>query len=367
MRTATKMLTVLRAAAGGAVPVIATDAVIGTELDAGAGYDAYQWQSSSDGAAWADISGATAQTYTPDDAVFGLFLRVLGDSAASNATGRVAEVPEQTLGSNLIVDGDMEAADTSAWTAVNATLSKQTGTPLAGAQVLRVLRTGSAGRAAQNVLSAGTYYQSTYTSRGDGTNRLHVIDNQTIVISSPDSTTSYRTLRTIFRANSTQIGLGSSSTEGNYAEGDEFSTNALTLNGHLTAPSADMRIKLFYTLPVSPIAGDQIWLMPRISNFASGNYLLALLQYTGTQWKLTLCVVSTDTRAAASITANNVGVTNGLAVVCDGDDISLETTADGGDNWTVRGTPATIATYNTAQDVNAMWTEGITPGRLEYE
>jgi hypothetical protein len=76
--------------------------------------------------------------------------------------------------------------------------------------------------------------------------------------------------------------------------------------------------------------------------------------------------VTDHTRGAAIITANNIGATNGIAVTLDGDDIALESTANGGDNWTARGN-ATNSTYNTATGVNALWRSTITPGRLVFE
>lgn len=72
---------------------------------------------------------------------------------------------------NVLVDGDMEAATTSDWTAVNnATLSKQTGTPHGGTRVLRVAYNGTANpAAAQNTLIVGAVYRIKGWVRSGGT------------------------------------------------------------------------------------------------------------------------------------------------------------------------------------------------------
>ena len=71
----------------------------------------------------------------------------------------------------LLADGDMEAVGTAAWTAGNgATLSKQTGTPRSGAQVLRVARSVTNNPdARQASLTIGRRYRFNGYGRSDGT------------------------------------------------------------------------------------------------------------------------------------------------------------------------------------------------------
>jgi len=94
----------------------------------------------------------------------------------------VVEVnPEWTLGDGWrigsaleqLVDGDMEAAGVGDWTAVGgATLTKETGTPHGGTQVLRV---ADAGFARQTSLTIGKKYHVTGWVRGDGTSQGRVV------------------------------------------------------------------------------------------------------------------------------------------------------------------------------------------------
>ncbi len=89
-----------------------TLSAVSTLADAdGMGTLSYRWQSSSDGATWADIGGATAATLTPGEALVGLQLRVqasytdgLGkaESATSAATTAVANVNDLPVGSVTI-------------------------------------------------------------------------------------------------------------------------------------------------------------------------------------------------------------------------------------------------------------------------
>jgi hypothetical protein len=383
MRTTMKMLTVLRAAAGGGVaaPVITTDAVIGTQLDAGAGYSTYQWQSSSDGATWADISGATAQTYTPTDAVFGLFLRVLGDDAASNSAGRVAEVPAQSATSTVSnPDMNWSGGTLTGWTLNAGTVGGDPG-------ISEVAPDGSAGtgavhllnfngtsnqpdiRAVNSLAELGEYYEISgdVSARTSGVARLRAAAAGFNTLQMDFSQVSIR--KALVRntaANDALAWVGFATTDIviNRTTGER-----ITRNAQLAAPNADGRLQFFYTLPASPVQGDQYWAVVRGETpdaLASGDYLLALLQYTGSQWNLTFHVVTDHTRGAAIITANNIGNTNGLAIVLDGDDISLGSTADGGENWTSRGN-ATNSTYNTATGVNVIHTAAFTAGLVTYD
>lgn len=69
----------------------------------------------------------------------------------------------------LLVDGDMEAADTSAWVSVLSTVTKETSNPHGGNRVLRVVKLGSGGRAEQvGILIAGKTYRVHGWARGDG-------------------------------------------------------------------------------------------------------------------------------------------------------------------------------------------------------
>lgn len=366
-----------RAAAGGAVPapVIDTDAVIGAELDAGAGYAAYQWQSSADGAMWADIDSATSQTYTPDDAVFGLFLRVKGDGAASNATGRVAEVPAQTLGAELLTNGSMEAGSPPAGyvaagsTTLSAEAEERTGG--SGAQCLDVASAvdGNFPYGYQDVtVDSGEYYAIGGWARNvNATGVRFETSNPAVQFPSPNyaGTTWVEVKRIIrFTSTSTRIRCLASADAGESGRFDDLSLKKINRNAQLTAPSSDMIITQMYTLPVSPVDGDTVRLMARIDS--AGNWWKAEILYTGTQWNITLYKTTAFSDAASAAAAANIGTTNGIRITANGDNLTLETTANGGIDWTQRGVTIEDSTYQNATGVNVWCSPGVTLGEMRF-
>ncbi|MFA6270689.1 MAG: hypothetical protein WC657_05810 [Candidatus Paceibacterota bacterium] len=364
-------------------PAIASSAVIGTTITPTAGTWTgsptltYQWQRYV-GAAWQDISGATTAARAPVDADFGYALRLAeianGNAAlavASNATGLAAEAPVQSLGvTNVVVEGDMEAATTAAWTPGNAAvLSKETGTPHGGTQVLRSARNSTnTPTARQAILNAAKYYEFTGYARSDGnaTPRVGDIFNSVTQFNGTTST-SWQSFRFPIRPGGVDFYLVTFTSTGNeYCEFDDLVVKELTLNTQLVAPSADGVLTFLYTLPETPLQSDQLWFMPRISDFATGNYWIALLIYTvAGQWDLSLHSVATKTRSAAKFTASNIGASNGIQITLSANDWAVKTTADAGENWTSRGTHNN-ALYNTATGVNVVASSGFVLGALSY-
>lgn len=144
---------------------------------------------------------------------------------------------------------------------------------------------------------------------------------------------------------------------------DNLSAKKITPNTEKVAPSANMKITQRYTLPGSPRKGEEVWLMPRISSFSSGNYWIAVLTYTGSQWNISLNSVASHSRTSRT-SATDIGTTSGIYVNCNGDSLSLFT-YDGA-TWTQRGSTVTNATYNTATGYNVMATSLVTLGALNY-
>jgi hypothetical protein len=285
-------------------------------------------------------------------------------------------VPSQSLGSELLVNGDF-----SAWTANNPngwTVTGESGTDPEISQVGSGEGHGGSGTGlantfastatfnpiiSQSVATIGAYFELSIL--------VDTLVSGTLEFEEASGTGSLAVTcgagvnRAVGRAANATIRIRTASASHNITF-DNASVKRITPNSQLTAPSANMRIEGFYTLPVSPVKGDQLWVMPRISDFSSGNYWLAHLLFTGTQWDLTLYSVATHIRTSR-ISATNVGATNGIAINMNGDNISLYTTANGGTNWTQRGTTISNATYNTATGVNALFSSTVTPGNLIYK
>lgn len=87
---------------GGTVTITGTPQVDYT-LTATAGFTAYQWYSSPDGATFTPIPGAATSTFPVTGAVLGLFLQVVADFNLSNVVGPVAVFVEANPGTDSYV------------------------------------------------------------------------------------------------------------------------------------------------------------------------------------------------------------------------------------------------------------------------
>lgn len=343
----------------------------------------YQWQRNT--GTWGDIAGATNKNYTPVDADFGYALRLevtatkgaLSTVAYSNATNLVAEMPARSVGAEVLTNPGSPFGFTgdnpTGWDVVG-----EIGTDPEVSEVGAGETHGGAGTGYCNLyssatitspkirqdskLTVGVYYEVTLNINGNvGNKALRCLDAVGGIFA--DFTGTGEKIL-IGRAGHARIELYNADTPADHTL-TYISAKPLTLNVELIAPSANMRLDHFYTLPASPLQRSQTWLCPRISAWATGNYWAAKLVYTGTQWNIDLYSVATHT-ATSRISATNIGATNGVRVNMNGDQISLWTTANGGTNWTQRGSTITNSTYQTATGVNALWTGDFTPGNFVY-
>lgn len=94
-----------------------------------------------------------------------------------------------TLSTTTLIDGDMEAADTTAWTLDGATAAKRTDTPPQGTRYIRVTQTAlNWGYVTQDILTAGTTYRVTGWCRSDGVLKPQVWLNSTLAFEGTTST-----------------------------------------------------------------------------------------------------------------------------------------------------------------------------------
>ena len=134
---------------------------------------------------------------------------------------RVVEYKGKQQGSaTIIADGNMEAADTSAWVAgAGATLSKQTTDPKRGTRYLRMYRNGSGATATQVVLTVGKTYRTTGWARGDGTGVPLFITGGTYTYGGPS--TDWQYFDFIITAVNSSFKLSSGGPAAHYAEYDD--------------------------------------------------------------------------------------------------------------------------------------------------
>lgn len=140
-------------------------------------------------------------------------------------------------GSELLTDGDMEAGGVGDWDAVDATLTKQTGTRTGGSgtQVLRIAATASPGEAQQTiVVTAGKRYKFSGWTRSDGVATPQVTQSAGLSINGTTSTDWQLLTDEFVPTNSTKLRL-KSDTSGQHVEWDDVTlTEVNPLNGDIT-------------------------------------------------------------------------------------------------------------------------------------
>jgi hypothetical protein len=341
--------------------------------------DTVRWEmADTDAGPWSTVSDMPAIDTPYTDQTFGKVLRWVeaqgGFEAVSAATAAVAEVPVQSLTAKVPnPDMNWSAGALSNWTIVSGTLGGDPGYSevaadgTAGTGAVRILSTATNNSPILRVTSAfdtlGAFFEVFYTISQRTAAFVTVRAGSTGTLSvSPSFVGSQRLIVRNQSANDSIEWRGSTGVD---LVADYLGLNRITLNTQLVAPSADMRISFFYTLPASPVNGDQVWVLPRISDFATGNYWKARLIYTGSQWNINLYSVAlhVDTSVAS---ATNIGTTNGIRVTMDGDQVSLFTTVNSGAGWTQRDTTKTSALYQSATGVNVLYASTVTPGEVAF-
>jgi hypothetical protein len=131
----------------------------------------------------------------------------------------------------LLIDGNMEAADVAAWTVVNnATLSKQNASPSGGLQNLRIAYTDTPNPgASQDCLAVGEWYWLKGRFRTDaiGTGHLGTITHDGNIITTLMPWLDWYTFDVIFQATSQIIEIGSDYDAAGFVEFDSCSVRRL--------------------------------------------------------------------------------------------------------------------------------------------
>lgn len=375
----TSSLTETAPAISSAVPTLGVEVAGDDGLFAGTpGAVTYQWQKNT--GSWADIAGATSKNYTPLDAdnVWGATLRLariptVGDTLYSNATGAVQEVPVSALGATLVTNGDFAA-----WTTDNPNGWTITGESGSDPMITEVAADGSAGTGAARLVASATFerplVRQTILTIGNwyeigGTCGARTSGNPCVRSASSNTLRANRSsagvLLAIGRAtHATFECVNYNASAGDFVLDDVFA-KLITPNTELVAPSANMQVSVFYTLPGSPASQTRVLLLARIDDFAAGNYLVCDLNWTGTQWNMTFSKVSGHTLTGLA-TSTNVGTTNGIQLNLNGDSLKMYSTANAGGLWTQRGATATDSTHLAETGVNALATSDVTGLSMTY-
>jgi hypothetical protein len=323
--------------------------------------DTERWEmADTDAGPWTTVDDMLTIDAAYTDQTFGKVVRWYeaqgGVEAVSEATGRVAALmDDQTSGAELVANGTF-SSDT-AWT-------KGTGWTIgSGVAHCDGTQNPSTTLIQQNAAVVdGAYHEATFALSnrvagsvtpliGGGTAGIARTSNNTYT----DIMRATGPAAVYLRGNSTFVG-----------DVDDYSVKTITPRALLDAPSADMRISQFYTLAASPVEGHRVRLFARVSDFSAGDFWEVVLLRNAGQWDIDLYTVATHTRTPRA-TAPNVGVTNGIRLIMNGDQVSLWTTANGGTNWTQRDTTKTQSLYQSETGIVLLHSSGITPGLLVFE
>jgi hypothetical protein len=291
------------------------------------------------------IAGTTASTF---------FLQV-----QTTFTGNIDDVivtqlsipaSTATQPTQLLLDGDAEASGTSAFTTNNsAVLSKQTGTPHGGSQVLRVARGAvSQPYASQTILTVGNVYRIHGYARTDGSGGPTVVVRQNSMNSTiflGTTSAQWQPFDATFVATATDLDLGMiNGSNGQYVEFDDVVVSPdtyirpgeLLIDGNMEASgTADWTLgSATGTLTKdtgAPHGGTQNLRVARVSTnnpHATQSVLVAGKTYRITGWAKTdgssTAAVYVGSNGAANVVASTASwtffdltkiATNGVAVV----------------------------------------------------
>jgi len=138
--------------------------------------------------------------------------------------------PSGTDGTELLVDGDMEAAGVGDWTANDSVLTKETGTRTGGSgiQVLRVTRSASTYWATQVCMTVGKQYRLRGWARSDGNDAPVVFLHSGTAIWTGTNSTDWQKFDITGAAEFVQVFIGSlGNTTSAYVEFDDVSVELI--------------------------------------------------------------------------------------------------------------------------------------------
>ena len=276
----------------------------------------------------------------------------------------------QALGAELLTNGNFSAAwvagDPPGWTEYNETGTDPEITEVAAANThggggtgaANIYATAAAVGLYQTILTADHLYEFSFeiTARVSGTFGLYPGGSDSVDYSA----TAVGVYKRIARSKSGGVAYMP------YTGGpidmtvDNMTVKEITVNTAQAMP-ADAMIDYTFTLPASPVAGQQIKLAYRIN--ASGDELSncwdAYLQRNAgnTAWDFRVDSIAAGTRTNR-VNVTGVGDVTVIRVVCSGSNHDFYTYVAGA--WTKRGGTITNSTYSTATLVNTIASSGFT-------
>lgn len=275
----------------------------------------------------------------------------------------------QTLGAELVSNGNMETGSPpTGWSAGGATLTSAADERTGGGGTKSIniaLTAGAVGYAYQSAGSLNDIVEiSGWLRNIDLATGVFIYGNAGNTGIGSSASTSWSKIDGIIKASiSTTIWIyANGNTIGQSGRFDDISLKKITLPAAQTT-SADALFYLDFTLPASPVAGQRITLLYRIS--ASGEELnncwCAYIQRNNanTNWDFKLDSISAGT-TTNRVNVASIGSTDTLCIIASGNNHDCYTKS--GSTWTKRGSTVTNATFATATLSNYIYAQGFTFG-----
>lgn len=312
--------------------------------------------------------------------VRGLDLPVAYQTDYANIPGLVRVTSSsQSLGSDLVVNGNMETGSPpSSWTpnasaSVSAAADERTGG--SGTQSLQLIRVSSGSNYVQNsatVTQHKIYQGSCWLKNVDASVGVGVFSNGDTAGfyggtggSGYYSGTAWIKTKRLWRNTTAGVNIRiwiNTGADGQSGKADDIEVKEVTVNTPITMP-ADAQTRTLFPLPASPVAGERICLISRLNAVGEEFYNCFSLEYirnnANSDWDLVFCRYSTGTRTIIS-TTTGVGAKSGLSLIQRGNTHQVFARNNSTGVWNQAGSGFTDANFNTATLCNVIATDGFT-------
>lgn len=141
---------------------------------------------------------------------------------------------------------------------------------------------------------------------------------------------------------------------------DTLRGDILTLNAEITSV-ADGTFEAHFTLPVSPVTGDEVLLLYRASGEQDYWRLFLRRNVANSAWDLGLDKVVSDSPTVVVSATGATGTPNAIRVITDGNDHSIYYSTDGGENWTQVSTTKTDSAMASNVGLRPVYSTVVTP------
>jgi hypothetical protein len=237
-------------------------------------------------------------------------------TVAGNPCTSVTVTPPNSLtctapASNMLIDGNMEAAGTASWLDFHSSLSKQTTNPHSGSRLFRITAAAFAGarypQTYQTILTIGKKYRATGYVRSDGTQIPNIAAGQPTIFTGTAST-AWQPFDVTFTTTGVNFGCY-------FITNNPAGTEYIEFDDVRVEPLYDTTANIAVTTPVGTGTGTGIFtyyaaptittVAPSTGNFAGGD----TITITGTNFQQTGITVNFDTgpsiAAAQSVIRNS--------------------------------------------------------------